>query len=99
MEFTRKATDPDQIVEPIEDSVGYAVLIASAPDYVVLPKEITERFNIPLRANVLEATYLPCPVHSNLCVHYKLDVILNGKRLWVAKSYEFYWYLKDDNAT
>lgn len=94
MEFLRKPNDPDQIVEPVELPEGNAILIADVPDYVNLPEDICAKFNLPRRANVIGAQYLPCPVTKTPCTTYILDVVVNGKRLCVAKSSQFYWYTR-----
>ena len=87
MEFTKKPEDPDRIIEQIELPEGQAILIADVPDYVNLPPELGGS-----RANVIEATYLE--FNGAKCIHYKLDKIIDGRNLWVAKSDQFYWHLR-----
>ena len=92
MEFTRKPTDPDRIIiEPVELPEGHALLIADVPDYVNLPREIIDIVGY-LRANVLKAEYRD--FNGQVLLHYKLDVKINGKDLWVAKGDQFYWHLR-----
>jgi hypothetical protein len=86
--FTRRPTDPDMIVE-ILDEEG-AILIASRPDYVMLPPELGGQ-----RANVLAVHKLPWEGSDILYTHYELDHMIDGKRLWVAKvskDNQYYWY-------
>jgi hypothetical protein len=83
--FTRKASDPDLIVEEVGDG---ALLIASRPDFVILPQELGSG-----RCNVLEIHKLPWNGEGSY-THYKLDKIINGKDLWVAKVDQYYWYTR-----
>jgi hypothetical protein len=94
MEFTRKPSDPDRIIEPVELPEGDALLIADVPDYVNLPPQIYSVFNLPIRADILSVHHKLCPVKKELCTHYKLNAVIHGKHVWVAKSDQFYWYLE-----
>ena len=89
MEFTRYPNDPDEIVEPIELPEGHALLLASAPDYVRLPPEIGVSATT---AKVLEV--LSLEFNGEICTHYKVDIIIDGKYLYVAKLDKFYWHLR-----
>ena len=93
MEFTRKPTDPDRIVEEVSLPEGEALLIADVPDYVNLPPELMSQFGITeRRANVISAKYLE--FNGQMLLHYELSVKINGKDLWVAKGNQFYWHLR-----
>jgi len=92
MEFQRKATDPDRIVQPVELPEGHAILIADAPDYVNLPQELVTQFNLNTRATVISVCYKN--FNGQELLHYKLDVKINGQDLWVAKGDQFYWHTR-----
>lgn len=93
MEFERKPTDPDRIVERVPLPEGEAILIANAPDYVNLPSELMERFGISTRrVNVVRAIYRD--LNGQSLLHYELDMKIEGKTLWVAKGTQFYWHLR-----
>ena len=92
MEFERKPKDPDCIIKQIELPKGHAILIANAPDYVNLPQELMTQLNLLKRVNVIDVAMLV--FNGRKCVHYKLDVQVNGRNLWVAKSDQFYWHVR-----
>ena len=81
----KKTTDSPFIFELPE---GHAIIIADKPDFVIVPDNLGGG-----RANVLEVKYLY--LQGEKCLHYKLDKIINGKYLWVAKSDQFYWHIRD----
>jgi hypothetical protein len=95
MEFTRKPSDSDRINERITLPEGEAILIADVPDWVNVPNDLVDKFNLPMaRAEVLKADYLN--FQGRICLHYKTNVLIEGRHLWVAKGTDqFYWHLRD----
>jgi hypothetical protein len=94
VEWERKPTDPDRIVKEVDLPEGHAVLVADAPDYVNLPDGLREQYpDLPKRANVVEVKFLTW--QGQIRMHYKLDVKVNNKVLYVAKADQFYWHTRD----
>lgn len=94
VEFQRKASDPLRIVEPVELPEGHAIIVAEGPDYVVIPEGLREQYpDVPHKVDVVEIQFLNW--RGQIVPHYKLDVKVNGKTLWVAKADQYYWHTRD----
>lgn len=81
---------PEEPIPHVKEIGDNALLIFNKPDYVTLPAEMGGG-----RCNVLKMVPLYFPNYG-VCTHYKLDKLIDGKRLWVAKADQFYWHLRSD---
>ena len=84
--------DIKELSNPLNCWREHALLFASAPDYVRLPPEIGVSATT---AKVLEV--LSLVFNGEICTHYKIDIIIDGKYLYVAKLDNFYWHLRDNS--